>query len=133
MNKESDLKILIRDAVNFNPGIKKKIEALRSGRLGRILQCYKESVDEYWPERNEYDKYVREHYLLKNVLFKPEKTKTTLKSWAKSDIWQYVMKKTGKRPDEYEFEIKFHQVLEDFRESEVKNEKYNTAYRVRRG
>jgi len=113
MAKESELKKLIMDTINSNPRAKKKMEALKSGKLGNILQCYKESVDEYCPEKTKLDKYTRENFLLKDIVFKPEKTKDTLTSWAKSDIWHSIIEKTGKRPDDYDFEIKFHQVLEE--------------------
>jgi len=113
MGSASDLKKLIIEAINSNPRAKKKIEALRSGKLGNILQCYKESVDEYCPGETKLDKYTRKKFLLKDIVFKPEKTKDTLTSWLKSDVWHGTIEKTGKRPDYYEFEIKFHQVLEE--------------------
>lgn len=117
MAKESDLKNLIIDAIKSNPSAKKKIDALKSGKFGNILQCYKESVDEFCPERDEFDKYERENFLLKDIVLNPGKTKDTLKSWAKSDIWHSIIDKTGKRPDDYDFEIKFHQVLDDLEEN----------------
>lgn len=111
----NDLKKLIIDSINANPNIREKVRVLKNNKLGDILQCYKESVDEYRPERTEFDKYVREKFLLNDIVFKPEKTKATLKFWAKTEIWHSIVGKTGKCPDEYDFNIKFHQVLDEFK------------------
>lgn len=113
MDNGDILKKLIIAAINSSPSTRKKILVLKSRRLGDILQCYKEAVDKFCPGRDESEKYERENFLLKDIVSSPQKAKAALTTWAKSEAWQIIVEKTGKHPDEYEFEIKFQQILDE--------------------
>ena len=91
---EDTLKKLIREAINSNPRAKKKADALKSRKLGEILECYRDCCNEYANNLHESVRdYAKEKFLLRDILVKPERTRDTLKAWLRGEVWCDAVKK----------------------------------------
>lgn len=106
---KDDLKKFITDAIKSDSNIRQSLDVLKKNKTGSILNRYKE---EY--RRKTGGKEAKDDGCIRNTFISaPGNIKNALDAWVKTDIWNHVNKKTGKTPDEYDFNLSFHEVLDE--------------------
>ena len=105
---DESLKNRIIKAIKSDAEARSTLEILNSGHLGAILRRYE---DEY---RRTTGKEVKDDHILTRVFaFNPQGIKKALQVWVSADIWRLLRDDDGKLSDEHDFNISFHEALDE--------------------